>query len=174
METKKRTPKRLPVAITDEEFILLIKNTNKDKHKLAFLLGFESGLRISEITKLEQRDINLNEKSILIRQAKGNKDRIVPLPKHFKESYLKLLPINVGSRALEKAFKSACNRAKLVENKPSIHFHSLRHGFATHCVKQGIPIHHIRTLMGHTNIATTNVYLEANPKDALKSVEELF
>ena len=168
------TIKKLPVAINEEEFIKLIKNANKDKHKLAFLLGFEAGLRISEITKLEQRDINLNEKSILVRQAKGGKDRIVPLPKHFRTSYITLLPIGIGSRALEKAFKTACKKARLLEIKPSIHFHSLRHGFATHCLNQGVPIHHVRTLMGHTNIATTNVYLELNPKDALKSVEELF
>ena len=39
---------------------------------------------------------------------------------------------------------------------------------------QGVPIHHIKTLMGHSNISTTNVYLESNPKKALESYEELF
>jgi len=166
--------KKLPVAINEDEFILLLKNTKQDKHKLAFLLGFEAGLRVSEVVKLEPRDINLNEKSIFIRQAKGSKDRIVPLPKHFKESYLKLLPLGIGKRALEKAFKSACNRAKLLDIKPTLHFHSLRHGFGSQAAKKGIPIHHIRTLMGHTNISTTNVYLELNPKEALDKYEEVF
>ena len=173
-EIKARKPKKLPVAISEEEFTRLIKATNKNKHKLSFLLGFEAGLRLSEVLKLEVRDIDLKEKSIFIRQGKGSKDRVVQLPKHFRESYLKLLPIGVGARALEIAFKRACRRAGLLETKPTLHFHSLRHGFASHCVKNGVPIHHIRTLMGHSNISTTNVYLELNPKEAMKSVEELF
>lgn len=171
---KKRKPKKLPVALSEEEFRKLLDHTNKKHHKLAFLLGFESGLRISEILNLETRDIDIKEKKIFIRQGKGSKDRIVGLPKHFKEDYLKLIPIRCGERALEKAFKSASKRAKLLDNKPSLHFHSLRHGFGSHLANKGVPIHHIRTLMGHSNISTTNVYLELNPTQALKSVEDLF
>ncbi len=167
-------PKKLPVAISQEEFTQLIKNTNKQEQKIAFLLGFGSGLRISEITRLEKRDINFKERNILVRQGKGAKDRIVPIPKGFKESHLKHIPIKVGVRALQRSFKSAATRSGLLKTKPTIHFHSLRHGFATRLVGQSVPIHHIRTLMGHTNISTTNIYLEANPKDALKSYEELF
>ena len=171
---KKRKVKKLPVAISEEEFLQLIKHTNKKHHKFAFLLGFESGLRISEILKLESRDIDLKERKILIRQGKGSKDRIVGVPKHFKEDYIKLLPIKCGERALEKAFKSSCNRANLLEKKPTLHFHSLRHGFGSHLANKNVPIHHLRTLMGHSNISTTNVYLEMNPTQALRSVEELF
>lgn len=170
----KRKPKRLPVAISEEEFDKLLKHTNMKHHKLSFLLAFESGLRISEVLKLEPRDVDLKEKKILIREGKGSKDRIVGLPKHFQESYLKMLPIRCGERALEKAFKSASKRAGLLDSKPSLHFHSLRHGFGSHLANRGMPIHHIRTLMGHSNISTTNVYLEMNPKLALKSAEELF
>lgn len=171
---KVRKPKKLPVWITQEEFKLLIKNTNKKEHKLAFLLGFESGLRISEVLKLEPRDINPTEKSILIRQAKGSKDRVVSLPKHFRAEYLRMLPLKMGVRALQIAFKKSCEKAGLLKNKPELHFHSLRHGFANHAVSKGVPIHHVRTLMGHSSISTTNVYLQANPKDALKSMEDLF
>lgn len=169
-----RKSKKLPVALSEEEFALIIKNTRKKHHKLAFLLGFGSGLRISEILKLEIRHIDMKNKSILIEQGKGGKDRTVPLPKGFKEEHLKILPISCGERALEKSFKAACKRAGLLEIKPSLHFHSLRHGFASNAVSKGIPIHHIRTLMGHSNISTTNVYLEMNPKEAIKSYEELF
>jgi len=169
----KRKVKKLPVAISELEFTELIKNTKMKHHKLAFLLGFGAGLRISEILKLEIRDVKVRE-SIFVRQGKGGKDRVVPYPKGLKEEYLRLLPIKCGERALEKAFKGASRRAGLLIVKPSLHFHSLRHGFATQAVKQNIPIHHIRTMMGHSNISTTNVYLESNPKDALKSFEDLF
>lgn len=166
--------KKLPVAISEEEFIQLIKATKQDHHKIAFLLGYGSGLRISEVINLEKRDIDLKAKRILVRQGKGSKDRVVPLPKGFQTKHLDLIPLKCGVRALQIAFKSYCDKSGITKNKPSIHFHSLRHGFATRLVSQKMPIHHIRTLMGHTNISTTNVYLEANPEQALKDYEELF
>jgi len=166
--------KKLPVSINLEEFTKLIKNTKQPHHKIAFLLAFGSGLRISEIINLEQRDINLKEKKILIRQGKGSKDRIVPLPKGFKESHLKHIPVKCGVRSLQLAFRRTAEKAKLLDAKPTLHFHSLRHGFGSRLAGQGVPIHHIRTLMGHSNISTTNIYLEANPREALKSYEELF
>ena len=171
---KPKKPKKFPVAISEEEFDKLLKATKHKHHKLSFLLGFASGLRISEVLHLEPRHILLQDKLILIEQGKGKKDRPVPLPKGFQESYIKILPINCGKRALEKAFKSVAKKAGLLIMKPKLHFHSLRHGFATNAVSKGVPIHHIRTLMGHSNISTTNIYLEMNPKDALKSYEELF
>lgn len=172
--TKKRKVKKFPVAISEEEFLELLKHTKKRHHRLAFLLGFGAGMRISEILKLEVRDVDLKLKRISIRQGKGSKDRIVPLPKGFREEHLKHIPIKCGERALEKAFKGAAKRGKLLEKKPTLHFHSLRHGFATTAISNGMPIHHVRTLMGHSNISTTNVYLEANPSEALKAYEEMF
>ena len=173
-EVKKRKPKKLPVAISEEEFRELVRVAKMKHHKLAFLLAFESGLRIYEITNLEQRDFDLKEKKIFIRQGKGGKDRIVPLPKHFKEEYIRLIPLRCGERALEYALRRCAVKTKLIEKKPSVHFHSLRHGFGSHLANKGMPIHHIRTLMGHSNISTTNVYLELNPTQALKSMEDLF
>jgi len=166
--------KKLPVAINDEEFCFLIDHTNKEEHKLAFLLGYGSGMRVSEIINLKPENVRLTEKNILIVQGKGSKDRIVPIPKGFKEKHLKMLPLKIGIRALERAFKASCLRSGLLQNKPGLHFHSLRHGFASNAVSKGIPIHHVRTLMGHSNISTTNVYLEMNPKDALASYEDKF
>ena len=167
-------PKKLPVAINEEEFAGLIKATLKPHHKLAFLLGFGAGLRVSEILHLESRDINIKERNILVRSGKGAKDRIVPLPKGFKVDMVSMLPFKIKVRALELAFKRSALKSKLLEKKPSIHFHSLRHGFGSQMAKNGVPIHHIRTLMGHSNISTTNVYLELNPQEALKSYENLF
>lgn len=166
--------KKLPVAIDEQEFTKLIKHTKNPIHKIAFLLGFGSGLRISEITNLEKRDINIKERKILVRIAKGGYERIVPLPKGFKESHLKHIPIPIGVRALQQGFKNSAARSGLLKTKPSAHFHSLRHGFATQSIKKNIPLHHVRTLLGHKNISTTNIYLVSDPQDALKSYEDLF
>jgi len=77
-------------------------------------------------------------------------------------------------RCVQIAFKRASKRAGVSDYKPGIHFHSLRHGFATHALDRGMGIHDVRTLMGHANISTTNIYLEANPKKAITNYQDLF
>lgn len=229
------TMKTIPTAISPEDFGKIIRHTKKKKFKIAFLLGFGSGLRLSEIVgspkykskcckadlekkfiedpikkrkfrkfycvncknevnpkdtyasneidiePLPPHRVNIPEKKILVEQGKYDIDRIVPLPKGFKEAHLKLLPLNKtykniksARRAMERAFKVAAGKAGVLKKNPKLHFHSLRHGFGTHMANQGVPIHHIKTLMGHSNISTTNVYLESNPKLALESYEKLF
>lgn len=134
-----------------------------------------------DIKPLKKENIDFENRRILIENAKGEKDRIVPIPKGFKESMLQYLPLNKkykniqsARRSFERAFNESAKKAKLLEIKPKLHFHSLRHGFGSRMANQGVPIHHIRTLMGHSNISTTNIYMEANPKLALKSYEDLF
>ena len=177
LEQQPKKPKirrKIPDYLTKEEFTRLIKATKKLRHKTAFLLGWGSGLRVSEVVKLKPEDVHIAEKNILVKEGKGNKDRITPLPKGFKEKMLRCLPMKCGARALQKALKSTAKRAGLLETKPDLHFHSLRHSFGTIMAERGIPIHHIKNLMGHSNISTTSIYLAANPKEALKSYEELF
>ncbi len=170
-------PKKLPVAITEKEFDMLMNVTRKPKHKVAFMLGFFSGMRISEIINLKPEDINIDQRSIFIRQGKGGKDRVVTIPKGFGEKSMKMLPLkfkNVksGSRSLEIAFNNNIKKAGII--REGLHFHSLRHGFATHCLERGIPISHVQVLLGHSNIATTSIYIQANPMDAIRSYEEKF
>jgi integrase len=167
-------PKKLPVWIEEEEFRKVIKATRRKHHKIAFLLAFEAGLRISEVVNLQPTEINLENKSILIKEAKGGKDRIVPLPKHWKQDHSKHLPLKCGIRSLQAAFRRAAIKSKITETKPTIHFHSLRHGFAKRLVDKGVPLNQVQILMGHSNVATTGIYVHANPKEALESYEGLF
>lgn len=166
--------KKLPTTITEEDYIKIIKVTKQAHHKLAFMLGFEAGLRISEIVNLESRDIDINGKKILIRQGKGSKDRIAPLPKSFKKKHLILLPLKCKQRSLQAVFRRLCDKTGITKIKPEIHFHSLRHGFATRLLESGMPINQVQLFLGHSNLSTTSIYTKANPTDALKKYEELF
>jgi len=182
--------RKLPTYLDIEEFKRLISKTNKNKirYKIGFLLGFGAGLRLSEIVGLENKikpltkdNIDLKNKRIRIEGAKGGVDRIVPIPKGFKEYMIKELPltkhysnINSARRSFQRAFLRTAKKAGLLEKKPNLHFHSLRHGFGSRLARQGVPIHHIRELMGHSNISTTNIYLQANPEQALEDYERLF
>ena len=180
--------RKLPTYLEPEEFKKLLANTKRTDHKIAFLLGFGSGMRLSEIVGLEDKIqpvtkecFNFEKKTITIKGGKGGVDRIVPIPKGFKDSMLSYLPVNkkyktVASarRSLQRIFMINTRKANLLEKKPGLHFHSLRHSFGSRLANQGMPIHHIRTLMGHTNISTTNIYLIANPTKALEDYEKYF
>jgi len=167
-------PKKLPVSITLDEFKRLMKNTKKKHHKVAFLLAFASGLRVSEVINLKPNEIDFKEKRILILNGKGGKDRIVPLPKSFRQELLKYIPIKITTRSLQRAFKTAAKKAGILKIKPDAHFHSLRHGFATQCLKRGMSLQDTRFFLGHSNISTTSIYLHSEPKEALGKYEELF
>lgn len=168
-ESRKR---KLPGYLNDEEFIPLLKSTKNPNHKVAFTLGYMAGLRVGEIVHLTKDDIDFENKRIFIRDGKGGKDRVVPLPKGFPKKFLPLFPLNVGIRALQISFKKKLKEMNIT--KPNLRFHSLRHSFAIRCMKQGIPLNQIQILLGHENISTTSIYLRINPQDALKSYEELW
>ncbi len=167
-------PKKLPIAVTLDEFKRLMKNTKKKHHRVAFLLAFASGLRISEVTNLQQHDLDFKEKRILVRSGKGGKDRIVPLPKSFRQDLLKYIPIKITARSLQRAFKTSAKKAGILKVKPTAHFHSLRHGFASQGLKRGMSLQDVRFFLGHSNISTTSIYLHSEPKEALGKYEELF
>lgn len=171
---KPRKPKKLPVAISEAEFTKLVAEVKKMHHKVAFLLGFGSGLRISEVINLQPKDIDMKEKRILVVEGKGKKDRVVPLPKGFREYHIKYIPLSCKARALQKAFKFYCEKAGLLEAKPTLHFHSLRHGFATQCVRKGVKLSMIQMMMGHADISTTGIYIQLNPEEALNEYQDKF
>jgi integrase/recombinase XerD len=166
-----RKTKRIPKAIRPEEFKDLIKVIPKkhNKHRIAFILAYGSGMRISEVLRCEKSHFRNN--SIFIPESKNGVERVVPIPKGLKKSHLEHLPIGLTPRALQKCFKKYCAFAHL---KPEYTFHSLRHGFATRSLERGMPINHLQLLLGHSNLSTTNEYTKANPIDALASYEEYF
>ena len=81
------------------------------------------------------------------------------------------IPIKRTQRTLQRKFKKYSKLAGLPEHYV---FHSLRHGFATRMIESGVPIHQVQLALGHSNVATTSIYLRASPDDMLKKYEELF
>lgn len=167
----KSTSRKLPKSVKYDEFVSLMKKVpSKDKTiKVAFTLAYFSGLRISEIIKLQKE--NITKTHIEIWEAKGKVDRTAPMPKAWKAWMLDYIPIKVGVRALQRKFKKYSKLAGLPSNYT---FHSLRHGFAIRCIEQGMPLNQLQAFMGHSDISITSIYTRARPEDALKSYEELF
>lgn len=167
----KKKSRKLPKSVRIEEFPKLIQAIPKRDvfARVSSLLGYGAGMRISEVLRCMPE--HFRNKQIFIPESKYGVERYVPKPKGWKEEFIKFLPLKTTARTLERKFKKYCLRAGL---NSLYTFHSLRHGFATRCLEAGIPLNQIQLLMGHSNLATTSIYLKANPADAIKSYEDLF
>ena len=115
--------RKLPKVINQKEFEVLIKYTLRKKHPkykqfaIAILLGFEAGMRISEIVGLEdivpkliQERIDLRQNTIRVEAGKGQKDRIVPLPKRFNTRLYGFIPLTISRRSLQRYVTLTCKQ----------------------------------------------------------------
>lgn len=167
-----RKTRKLPKSVRIEEFKELINVIPKKDFiaRISFLLAYGSGLRISEVLRCSPEHFRSNN-GLFIPESKYGVERIAPIPKGWKEEFKTKLPLKISVRGIERRFKKYAAAAKL---NPFYVFHSLRHGFATRCLEGGIPLNQVQLFLGHSNISTTSIYVKANPKDALKSYEDLF
>ena len=160
-KTGPRKPSKLPEVITEEELQELLKVTKKPKHKLAFALGFYQAMRVSEVVNLKPENINKGQKLILLKQAKGKKDRNIPIAPEVMKG-LKHLPVGVGVRALQISFKKALKKAL---DRDDLSFHCLRHSGCTHYLtKKRWDIREVQRFAGHSKISTTEIYTHISPQ----------
>lgn len=150
---------KLPETITEEELIKILKSTRKSYHKVAFALGFYDCMRVSEIVNLRKEDIDMERKLLYLKQAKGHKDRNIPIAPEVIGG-LRNIPIPCGIRALQIAFKK---KGMKVLGK-NLHFHILRHSGITHYLtKKKWNTSQVQQLAGHSRITTTQIYTHINP-----------
>jgi len=167
-----RKRKRLPEVLAQQEVIDLIAAAGSPRMRAVIMLGYGSGLRISEIRSLVPGDIDSKRGVILVRAGKGNKDRIAPLSPTLlaalRDYWRQTRPRGpylfpggkpgqpISKQALHKPYKAALRRAGI---ERQIGFHALRTAFATHLLESGVDLLTIQHLLGHTWFSSSLCYL---------------
>jgi len=175
-----RKPETLPMVLSIEEVQRLLDSIPNLKHKTIMSLIYGCGLRISEVVKSKCADIDKDRMLVRVEQAKGRKDRYVVLSDNlldlickYHSAYKPSYYLFEGQKAsnpysttsIQSLFRTAKKKAGITK-KATVH--TLRHSYATHLLDQGTDIRYIRELLGHKNLATTQIYTHISTFDLNK------
>ncbi len=159
--------KRLPVVLSKGEVSKIVGAPSNPKHRLMLKTIYGLGLRVSELVNLKSEHVQFERDMVLVRDAKGNKDRYVPLPESLSDDLGHYVSFNrcvylfegrngkLSVKTVQKVFESAFKKAGI--NK-KISCHTLRHSFATHLLERGVSVRVIQLLLGHSKLETTQIY----------------
>jgi integrase/recombinase XerD len=159
-----RRERHLPKVIDKQVIISKIDIIGNLKHKAILSLGYSVGLRVSEVINLRVKDIDSARMLIYINNAKGKKDRIVPLSdkllKLLREYYLAYRPKDFLFEGQNGNKYSSESCEKLIKKyiDPTAGFHLLRHSSFTSMLESGTDLRIIQTIAGHSKPSTTAIY----------------
>ncbi|HEM47151.1 MAG TPA: recombinase XerD, partial [Alphaproteobacteria bacterium] len=184
-----RAPQSLPRFLEASEVALLLRRLGegplgiRDRAILELLYG--TGMRRAELVHLATDDVDFEARTLLVREGKGRKDRLLPLGKKAKEALLEYLErsrprllrgedpgalfLASGGRPLTMNYLT--DRVKLLGERVGMRVrpHTLRHSCATHLLRGRADIRHIQRLLGHKSLQTTERYTKVEVAD-LKAV----
>ncbi len=173
---------KLPDVLNEEEVLRIFKAVENIKHRVILMMTYASGLRVSEVVNLRIEDIDANRMLIHIREAKGKKDRYVPLSEVIvKPLNLYWQAYNLGEkgwlfpgsktnyhiavRSIQAVFERAVRKTGITKHAS---MHTLRHSYATHSHEYGYDIRHIQKLLGHKSLKTTQIYTHISTNEISK------
>lgn len=190
-----RRARRLPKTLTVQEVTALLDlpplpgaEDQRDRTMLEVL--YASGLRVSELISLEVAQVDLNVGCLRVR-GKGAKERLVPMGQAARDALAAYVdharPAILKGRSSRMVFVSRLGRAltrqafwKLLRQRAQrakiatpISPHMLRHSFATHLLEGGADLRAVQAMLGHANIATTQIYTHVD-RTRLKHVHRRY
>ncbi len=175
---------RIPDIITPDEVNRLLMSTHKLSYRVFFFTLYSMGLRLGEGLRLQVGDIDAINHRVHIRNAKGNKDRLVPLPENtlqvlrrfwlihrhptflFPNRKYGLKNIHKARTHLDRGGVQVAMKTVVDELgiKKKISCHSLRHCYASHLLEAGVDILELQSILGHVSVLTTVKYTHLTSK----------
>lgn len=177
--------KKLPNVLSKEEVKAILDTPTNIKHKAMLSLIYACGLRCGEILSLKPNDIDSKRNILHVKNAKGQKDRIVPLSEKIivllREYYKATKPKyylfegqtkgnRYDARSLQNVLKQSIAKTKIT--KP-VTLHWLRHSYATHLLESGTDLRYIQEILGHNSSKTTEIYTHVSTK-SLQQIKSPF
>ena len=183
-----RLSKTFPVFIPEDEFLIILANAQYQHLRDIFTIAFYTGLRIGELVNMQWHWIDFLQNQITVKctedfLTKSKKERIVPM--HEKVRSILINRFNAANHSpdevvlyrkkgkilyqesISKQFKKIVRKSNLSEK---IHFHTLRHSFASLLVQRGVSLYVVKELLGHESLTTTQIYAhlqQQNLRDAV-------
>lgn len=196
--TKVKFPKLskiFPVFISEEELLIILANTQYQHLQDIFTVAFYTGLRLGELVNMKWNWLDFFQNQITVKcsndfQTKSKRERIVPMSDKVRSilfrrfncaSHNPTCPEPIGNEfvfyhwkgkmlyqdTISKQFKKIVRKSNLNDK---IHFHTLRHSFASILVQKGVSLYVVKELLGHEDLATTQIYShlqKQNLRDAI-------
>ena len=168
--------KAIPEYLDADTVAAVIKSCEDPRPRLAMMIQWRAGLRVSEVITLTPADVNFAaepQPELKVRMGKGSKDRLVPLHPELgqvlsaaamfsqagkNDRYLPVTRQTIDSW-YKAAFKHAREIGALPYGKP-VTTHTFRHSAARHWLLSGVPLSIVSQWLGHSNLSTTMVYLQ--------------
>lgn len=184
---KPKVPEIQPAHFTKLNFQQLLSVIADQDFREVCIFAVSTGLRLGELVALQWRDVDFVRKVIVVQNSetfttKSKRIRVVPMNEQLwrtsavrKESATCALVFHHNNEKLNadwvsKTFKRYVRTAKLSER---LHFHSLRHTFATWLVQSGVGIYEVQKLLGHSSVAVTQIYAHLAPSELHNAVEKI-
>lgn len=185
-------PKSLPIFISRNELSKIIEVTDSEMMKVIFQTAFFTGLRLGELLNLKWTSVDLKRSIITVANSenfytKNKRERIVPISNSLNSiltNYLreirdennttfvftKCSGVKLRNDFVSKTFKKSVRKAGL---NARVHFHTLRHSFASCLVQRGVSLYVIKELLGHQDIATTQIYAHIKNENLIEAIKSL-
>jgi len=187
-----RLGRQLPKVLTGPEVDALLDSPDPDtpeglRDRAILEVFYACGLRLSELAALPVQSVSLEESAVRVR-GKGSKVRLVPLGRRAMARIAAYLPVRNGGPILDDALflskrgkrlgrvliwsivKRSAQRANIRVNVTP---HMLRHSFATHMLDHGADLRAVQEMLGHADIATTQIYTHVST-ERLKQAHQQF
>lgn len=171
-------PRKLPKSLSAEQIKVLLRTAidHSFHARVIFSTYLYTGMRKTELIRIQDEDINLQEGIITVRGGKGKKDRQIPISLSLKA----VLNVWELKRSNSPSYFCITNNGvykmkREIESRLSFKFslHMLRHSFATHLVSKGVDLIAVRDMLGHSTVKTTEIYLSTSPEHLKKEIDKL-
>jgi site-specific recombinase XerD len=184
---KPKTPETSPVFLSPTEFRTLLSVIPEKDFRELCISAILTEMRLGELLSLKWRDLDFERKIIFIRNSetfrtKTQKNRVMPMNDELFRLLLarKLSQINEyiivfsdqrGNELIPESVSQKFKRyVRLAGLNDSLHFHSLRHSFASLLVMSGVSLYAVQRFLGHSTSRTTQIYSHLSPQQLHKEV----